>query len=1142
MAVKNIKLLESDINVDFKENEKENYIQALANMGQRSIIDSNKVEYDSFNFYNCFSDYINKTIINNDDYIGYIKYNSTNKCIFGITKRDEITKAPILPTIENSDLPFFILSNDIFKYHYFEEDFSFSDVCVNNISKISKNSIIKYDNGYVYMLLFGQLIGSDGNVEADTEIIYNKINIANNQLEYGLRLFQHSGYKGSKTNKPIYCLLEIDNTNSINNVGKFRIYKFDINEVETVFNSDIIDNFENYFYKDEYNKLSKYNILELLNNLDIANIDELSGSNTIFGLILQKDSYGNRIYQVGNDIHITSDTEDNYRLKIDEAEFNEYLDRYTFNIDKYGTPIRSRINYINNEIIYIIPRLLQEYSTYYNKNIYVLYQKILLSIYDYLLQEIDYKIGNEEIDNNNIPILYIPLNKNIYLFRNSINSFNIFNITNIFVNIINLDEYTKSIIYDNKILNNICFDNKVSDNKCKNFSIHINYNKNYKDIINNIEATVEYTLPYIDTLSYNWILNDNDSGISSSLNKTNNQFIFILLSKYDIETKAFDVQLLNDLPSSFGNIVYRRKEVVIDPYTLIGNQLNIAEGEIPTSLIGYAAVPVVEENISYLYQNSIIISIISSSSIITTNSSFEDLSFIEKLRNENDILFVTLWKYNDNLKDFELIKDHLGNPIDLSYLLNFNIAMSRLFNSKSCIFEYAGLLLNKQKYHTAYSSQDAIMLIYPDDINNDNDGNKLIVNLKAVATNKLSIDNNSLIKDTDVNSLVNDNNKKFINFKLDESTSNIVLKNNLLSTQTTELLVVDGIKTIQESNNSKINTNEEDYINQILNNDNSLASEVINTSLNDIIDSKESSLTDNRDYKFNISVPVIDSSEVLHSHNNFINRINVLSLNKDNLENYIIYNTFIGSELNINDKSTFTIKSSETNIDLGNKTLISQNDSTKFRKHDKFKVEFDEIELISNVFNINSFYDKIENTKYIKFGLKLYEKKFSLIGSSKSSLNNINNPVSGVVYSNFIYKLNNMASSYGYVYEYYATINKKIYVGFNLTNYILQNNNNKKCLEECNQIWQAMVNQNSNNSNIIEVKFVNQYKYLENPPLYLGYYSEDENKYVYLFIDKEYVEELTQIDDTYYLIKGYLNVEMIKYEYNNNNKYIFTVY
>ena len=50
MAVKNIKLLESDINVDFKENEKENYIQALANMGQRSIIDSNKVEYDAFNF------------------------------------------------------------------------------------------------------------------------------------------------------------------------------------------------------------------------------------------------------------------------------------------------------------------------------------------------------------------------------------------------------------------------------------------------------------------------------------------------------------------------------------------------------------------------------------------------------------------------------------------------------------------------------------------------------------------------------------------------------------------------------------------------------------------------------------------------------------------------------------------------------------------------------------------------------------------------------------------------------------------------------------------------------------------------------------------------------------------------------------
>ena len=55
--------------------------------------------------------------------------------------------------------------------------------------------------------------------------------------------------------------------------------------------------------------------------------------------------------------------------------------------------------------------------------------------------------------------------------------------------------------------------------------------------------------------------------------------------------------------------------------------------------------------------------------------------------------------------------------------------------------------MNKQKYHTAYSSQDAIMLIYPDDINNDNEitfpykltkekfskfGNRYIVILKVI--------------------------------------------------------------------------------------------------------------------------------------------------------------------------------------------------------------------------------------------------------------------------------------------------------------------------------------------------------------------------------------------------------------------------
>ena len=51
MSVKNINLLQNE---NFEEKEKANYIQALANLGQRIGIKGDSITYDSFSFLSCF--------------------------------------------------------------------------------------------------------------------------------------------------------------------------------------------------------------------------------------------------------------------------------------------------------------------------------------------------------------------------------------------------------------------------------------------------------------------------------------------------------------------------------------------------------------------------------------------------------------------------------------------------------------------------------------------------------------------------------------------------------------------------------------------------------------------------------------------------------------------------------------------------------------------------------------------------------------------------------------------------------------------------------------------------------------------------------------------------------------------------------
>jgi hypothetical protein len=61
-----------------------------------------------------------------------------------------------------------------------------------------------------------------------------------------------------------------------------------------------------------------------------------------------------------------------------------------------------------------------------------------------------------------------------------------------------------------------------------------------------------------------------------------------------------------------------------------------------------------------------------------------------------------------------------------------------------------------------------------------------------------------------------------------------------------------------------------------------------------------------------------------------------------------IYNAYIGTSWNEGDKSTLHIGTSESNINIGNNTLIENDDKyTKFSKHDNISIDFDKIVLNS---------------------------------------------------------------------------------------------------------------------------------------------------------------------------------------------------
>ena len=92
-------------------------------------------------------------------------------------------------------------------------------------------------------------------------------------------------------------------------------------------------------------------------------------------------------------------------------------------------------------------------------------------------------------------------------------------------------------------------------------------------------------------------------------------------------------------------------------------------------------------------------------------------------------------------------------------------------------------------------------------------------------------------------------------------------------------------------------------------------------------------------------VPTLDLKEVFVRNENVLNRLNVIAVNSGKY----MYNAYFGTAYDATQKDVLHIGTSSRNINVGNTTLISRENSNNFGKFVEFDIDFDEVYVNGNL-------------------------------------------------------------------------------------------------------------------------------------------------------------------------------------------------
>jgi len=992
----NINTIQNLTDIAFNTSYTDEYlINALANAGQRLGIKGDSISIGSFTFKDLIKESQNIKIdpTNYQNYNGFIFYDTSNenKGRVGLIKKGKIYNSSINKSLDDDNCQYDDTEN-IFNKLILNNEFGFDNI-INNIEYYTANNIIEYDENYLYTLLYGKVIGMDESDDNNIEIIYNKYNDSTNRMELAIRVFHL--YNNGISN--VYCMLVLKQIDLSN--YKLEVYQFDTSLLADTEETTIKDKFESLFnYSDKDNKSISFNNDDI-NYKDENELFEYKSVTdcTLFGLIKNYELNNMVNHHVSIDIKYNRD--DNQLFSINENDKNK-LENINNILSKKNEDINSRLYYFNNDITYNLPNYIKIYSEKnFVVNIKTLYVRIMFEVYEYLYEKYDKKNW----------VLYIPLDYKFNYIYNQNNELQIFHSEDILLSVLNI-EHTKGTNNEYhllKELNKIIFDNRnISNEIFENIKFNINYNNINDKYPSSIDIHHIYTLPYINENNL-WVLNDVETDIKAIGKNAGNPNIIILNNymdngNYMTEMSAANMNILNSFKDT--NIDgYEPIEFILNPNLFIDDITSSFDGFIAT---GY--LPKINESNISLFENCLIF-------LISSNNFINE--FETELYNKENLTipeyFSSIWYVDNEKKQFNYVKEsNKKYALDLSQILNTHYIIKKYSEIYSQNAEQSvnklKLSVHKNIEQNNVNSISYAILSVEDPSNYDeyykyfNDGN---VDKYQNRLN-LSIKFNK------------PNNDKYLDDIISKDVSNlpyIKLGNNNDGSESNNETILYKYEIYKAENNiqnitavidaEKSNILEYNYVNDVCY---IIVTKDIDTTI------KKQNFTDidftkspiqpqgfYNEYVFNSDVPSLDLKEILMVNSNTLNRLNILSVDK----NGGLYNSYIGSSQDDDDKSSLIIGTSKNNINIGNSTLVDINQT--FETQDSLKVNFNNVYLNSitylnditylnnnfygndNVVETKKLLEDLNIKKYTSREFNVYEFKYDKY-SYLGLLNNIN--------------------------------------------------------------------------------------------------------------------------------------------------------
>lgn len=588
MAIKNIQALQYNHDV-FEQDEKEQYIQALANAGQRIGVKGDSITLDKLSFLDILKENANFADIDIEnakkDYIGKLNYsldfNGIPQCNFSILSKNDFANGKF----DNILHKYTVNYKDIFNIYNNTDKFSF-DIQLNNYSFIKENSMFKLDSNHFTSVIFAKIIGSDeltnvnDSSKYNLELHYDKYNTITNKLDDAIRIFHINGL-----DEPEFALLYFKReTTSSSNANPDDVYSLDVwHLVISATRPMDIQTFENYLCDSADSNRNKYDVFSLLESFDISDVDNLfknsSNVETIFSYFINRGTKINPSTEIlvcynehyANGYEFMSRGTDGKYYKIDRPdEFTDSLfSSCNYLKDKHDITINDRIYFLSNDIAMLYPRLLEKYcNDVFFSSTSSLAKQIFCRLYESILLEYSnstnisinesysvFDILTKLPDDENAISMYVPLNYDLQYYCNSQNHNQIYNSNSIYVSFVNnlhgmvSNKLLKLVDNTNSSTSNIIIDyNDVDKTSIYQFTFDYNNDLNNTSLsIKSLSLLKLHTLPYIDKSTSCWVINDTITNFKTISDAVSPQMILITYNTFDKKSNTYHYTLLNGL-------------------------------------------------------------------------------------------------------------------------------------------------------------------------------------------------------------------------------------------------------------------------------------------------------------------------------------------------------------------------------------------------------------------------------------------------------------------------------------------------------------------------------------------------------------------------------------------------------------------